>query len=115
MGPRKEQSLDRAARCNWLPLVIPFSSSSREELRQLLERLRKKVRTRAAILIQCVVRGFLVRRQWPQYKYSLWQWSGYLQKKLKKAIDLAYTLAYTTLVYVQLCSHAQLDYVVHTL
>ena len=37
------------------------------------------------------------------------------EKKLKKAIDLAYTLAYTTLVYVQLCSHAQLDYVVHTL
>ena len=54
-------------------ILIPFSSSSREELRQLLERLRKKVRTRAAILIQSVVRGFLVRRQWPQYKYSLQQ------------------------------------------
>ena len=33
------------------------------------------------------------------------------EKKLEKAIDLAYS----TLVHVQLCSHAQLDYVVHTL
>ena len=38
-------------------------------------------------------------------------------EKAEKAIDLAYTLAYTTLVHVQLCSYAQLDYmyVVHTL